>query len=590
MTLAQAIGGAVAVVVGVYMMNSVGHLNDYKASPDVASINFEDSHIAVIQCKFTNCSATSLTDSSMGTSSVYGGALALLQSRQLSSFRQGLLVSSGILRGMIGSNVSAIVLQSSFLLCSAFTNASSVRPGEANGGGGAMYARSVALSNLSVNNSTFIGNSVTVACGATGLPSFSSGGALVVDANNSSRSIFAISNSIFCNCSAGGASISNMAVRGGAIYVSHVADVIFFQSFITNCSIINASSSIDVVSGGSGMSVALAQRTAISYSVFDASGGQDMSETSAGLLILAASSSQSQAAILNCSFNSSQVVLRIMCIDGNLWRRLTGFCVGPDLFLANSEIFQLPSIIQANFLLTGSQLMSLQNPKLISFAGTRLHCALSSFAAFKILAGKFNETWEYYCKPCPPFQISLSANSVALEKLNNAQNVDRCFSASPDSSAFGCPFAVLQCTTYVDVSRGFWTNLSAVGVGDFLPLAKAHRCPLGYCGCPDTANFERRCRLAPLLTINRNSDSLCIKYRTGQLCGGCLPGFTQAMNGRTCISNEVCNKSLWWTWTITILGYAAYSLYIALSSGKRGSGAVSCLFFFPSNVIVCRQS
>jgi hypothetical protein len=54
-----------------------------------------------------------------------------------------------------------------------FSYASSGRLGKANGGGGAIFAKSVALTNFSVAESIFNGISVSVASGTTGLPSFS---------------------------------------------------------------------------------------------------------------------------------------------------------------------------------------------------------------------------------------------------------------------------------------------------------------------------------------------------------------------------------------------------------------------------------
>jgi len=52
------------------------------------------------------------------------------------------------------------------------------------------------------------------------------------------------------------------------------------------------------------------------------------------------------------------------------------------------------------------------------------------------------------------------------------------------------------------------------------------------------------------------------------------------MNDRSCISDETCAKNLWWVWTLSVLGYAAYSLYIVVSCHKRNSGALSCLLFY----------
>ena len=64
------------------------------------------------------------------------------------------------------------------------------------------------------------------------------------------------------------------------------------------------------------------------------------------------------------------------------------------------------------------------------------------------------------------------------------------------------------------------------------------------------------------------------------LCGGCPSNFTQSLDDRTCISNERCSKSLWWVWTLSILGFVAYSLHIVLSCRKLADGAFSCLVFY----------
>jgi hypothetical protein len=52
------------------------------------------------------------------------------------------------------------------------------------------------------------------------------------------------------------------------------------------------------------------------------------------------------------------------------------------------------------------------------------------------------------------------------------------------------------------------------------------------------------------------------------------------MDGKSCISNEECTKHLWWVWTLSILGFAAFSLCIVLSCRKRAGGAVACLLFY----------
>jgi hypothetical protein len=117
--------------------------------------------------------------------------------------------------------------------------------------------------------------------------------------------------------------------------------------------------------------------------------------------------------------------------------------------------------------------------------------------------------------------------------------------------------------------RGFWTDFT--NKSSFPP--QAIRCPPGYCD-----NDARR--LQPPLTIDRNPNSLCSRNRVGNLCGGCPPNFTQSMDERTCIRNEVCMENLWWVWTVSTLGYALYSLFIVLTCGDFGDNALTCLLFY----------
>jgi hypothetical protein len=64
------------------------------------------------------------------------------------------------------------------------------------------------------------------------------------------------------------------------------------------------------------------------------------------------------------------------------------------------------------------------------------------------------------------------------------------------------------------------------------------------------------------------------------LCGGCPCNFTQSIDGKTCISNDDCAKNLGWVWTLSVFGYAAFSLYTVLNCGKYSSGMFSSVLFF----------
>ena len=432
-----------------------------------------------------------------------------------------------------------------------------------------MCAKSVAMTNFSVVMSIFINNSVKV---RSGLSSSSSGGALAVEALEATSSVV-ISRSSFDNCSAAGASISTLAVTGGAVHASRSSSVSVIETNFTNCSVTDTASG-DVVSGGAAMSAALTRDIFIDQCVFDARGSRDDSGTSAGLLVLARNSSFSRVDVSRSIFNASEVVLSVQCVSDNGVRRVGGFCVGPHLLLKNSTLHQVAPQALPDFNSTGSVLMSLRNPASVSFAGTRMHCTNADFSAFKLQPDVPSaKGTEYSCKPCQTFGLSLSANSVFLEQLENARNVSQCIPVSDKLPLLDCPYAVEKCTTFVRVLQGFWTNFSEAG-----KLEPVQRCPRGYCACRDATDGS--CPLPPPLSIDRKPDALCSGNRTGKLCGGCPPSFTHSMNDRSCISDETCAKNLWWVWTLSVLGYAAYSLYIVVSCHKRNSGALSCLLFY----------
>ncbi len=576
MTRVQAIGGAVAVVVGVYMMNSFGTVSSGRVSFGNTSIT--NSVVVFNRNRVTDCTAVSVTDNSLGSSSVFGGAFAILHSPQVSNFRTGVLQPSVGVRDANGFNFTVLIRESHFFECSVFSSALSSQPGGSNGGGGAIYAKSAALTNFSVTESTFNSSIVSVASGATGLPSFSSGGALAVEAGNPRSSIVTISSCTFFSCNVQGVNAANLGVLGGAAHVFRAGHISVTRTSFTNCSVTNADSDAtvgNVISGGSALSAVVTGSMSVFECVFDASGGRDASQTSTGLLVLARNASSAHANVTSCEFKSSTVVFSVKCVDDDGVRRFGGLCIGLNVALRHSRIRLLPLKTEFQFSTQSSELMAFHHQDSVLFTGSSMYCALPQFAAFKIQAGNSSmRSTVYSCRPCPSFRISSTATVVSLEELSTARNVDRCFPVSSDSSVTSaCPFAVADCTTFVFVTAGFWANVSESG-----QLEKAHRCPRGYCGCINATNGA--CPLPPLISINRNPNPLCTGNRTGKLCGGCASGFTQSLDDVTCISNEACSKDLWWVWTLSILGFAAYSLYIVLSSSKRSDGALACLVFY----------
>ena len=101
---------------------------------------------------------------------------------------------------------------------------------------------------------------------------------------------------------------------------------------------------------------------------FDASGGQDSSATSTGLLMLARNSSDTHAYVSGCTFISSMIVLSFRCVGNGDRRRVTP-CVGPEIVLRASRIQQISSPTDLGFNITGSYLMTLQNPQIYFIHG-----------------------------------------------------------------------------------------------------------------------------------------------------------------------------------------------------------------------------
>jgi hypothetical protein len=59
-----------------------------------------------------------------------------------------------------------------------------------------------------------------------------------------------------------------------------------------------------------------------------------------------------------------------------------------------------------------------------------------------------------------------------------------------------------------------------------------------------------------------------------------VAGFTQSMDAESCVSNESCEKSMGWVWTLSILGFIVYSLNVVVTSGGHHDGAIACLLFY----------
>ena len=579
----NAVGGALSAI---YVADSAWGRggNSNSGSSSITGPSYvQNSHIAVISSRFDSCNAGSYT---FGTGSrisplAWGGAIAMY----IAAEKAGNTDSS---------NLTVVIMHSNFSQCKVVAFSTQAPKAQVSlNGGGAVFAIIPSLSKITVKNSTFkssesqvlVGNSdsypaklnillnildakgepidiaETVDTGAT----FSAGGALAIAALALfDSSLVEIESCTFINCTAQGANAGNLAVRGGAVAVDGVSAVTVKKSIFINCQILDASRNSTIgaiVSGGAGMSVGFVRDINIQHCTFNATNGRDSSGSSTGLLVLAPLSTRLH--IKDCQFVSNETVFRFACVDGDGIRSFRCDLLDPSFVsVTDSNVRQTRSKDQ-------QQLISFGKGVQASFTNFSMAC-LPNFTVFKDLSEN-EANIEYSCGTCPLFNISLTGSKVFLENLSSSDQM-KCNSASKEVK-LKCPLGISDCTTFVSVTSGFWTTFANFSNASSL---ETDRCPAGYCGCQSSPS----CPLDPPLTADARQDQLCSGNRTGRLCGGCRPGFTHSGDDKTCIPNEECMKNLWWVWTLSILGYACFGLYIAVSCGEFGENSISCVLFY----------
>lgn len=331
---ADVYGGAIsALFIGAYAW-SVG-LNGQTAK--VGATFVQDSDVVLTSSMFENCVALSFTSGSgsKDSSAVFGGAVAIAQSPQ---FVPNLADSSA--SNNTGFNMTVLIFSSKFFNCLASTFSSDVSPNSARGGGGAVSAKSPALSNLTVRHVTFNSCCVQVLSGtieqaqipvvlppswaarstnsADAVTPISAGGALAVEASGSGFTAVEIASISFFNCSAQGANAGNLAVRGGAVAVARAASVVAKNCNFIKCEISDAvrSNSISgIVSGGAGMIAVLVRNVDLYNCSFDATNSRDSSESSTGLLVLSSALTSTRLHVEKSAFVSNAAVFRYKCVN-----------------------------------------------------------------------------------------------------------------------------------------------------------------------------------------------------------------------------------------------------------------------------------
>jgi hypothetical protein len=342
----------------------------------------------------------------------------------------------------------------------------------------------------------------------------------------------------FTRCHAQGVPQSNnVFVSGGGLHIQAADSFSFQNGFISNCSVDDAFSTF-LQSGGGALSTQNVSVVRISDSIF-----LDNSDS---------------------SFSGSIVL-----------QQLKEDC-GMNVTMDRSRVFVQPNT---------RELMSLSKASVFHADNSSLNCLnFTDNVAILISGAALAPYVTFSCKSCQrPFDIAQTSRTLDLSKFHSVKNLgERLCQSTASSDLQQCPFGVPFCSTIVNIAVGFWASFSADG-----KLRDATRCPRNYCGCRNIPNYNFSfCQLEPPFSPTfqpdvRTNDNLCNGNRNGVLCGSCKSGFTQSLDGYSCISNEECQKNVGWTWAASIIGYGIYSLYIVTSSLQASNlGLIQCVLFY----------
>jgi hypothetical protein len=573
--MAIAYGGGMSLVVGSYSYSYVLYIGSSGVGGSFISGNLLVSayHVQVSNSSFQRCKVVSSFESSQDTRS-YGGAVAIVY--EAFEFPQNRSKSglATVQSSYVGINFT------NFSDCSCSSQSSTCASGSVDALGGAVL---LSVPNCAVTAvANIFTNSSVEALGAA--PSSLSraqclgGGLSVIHAGS-----VAVKSSHFLNCRARGiVEANNVRVSGGGVYVQGSQSLTLESTSVASSSVAHALSPALLLSGGGALCSHNVPLVILSDSAFfnnsDSSltavvfmlqqcmeCGMLVNITNGSILSTSPSISTTLPALnISCGFNCSleqQTRITLSIINSTV--------------LAQSADNQFRS----------ASVLSIPRWLLVSAMNSFVDCTFRGTDALAVHSANNSDDaiFSVYCAPCDkPFEIALTSSRLNLADFSSVRQQVSCRSmnlkSGSSSSVQRCPYGISYCSTIVTVTEGFWANFTADGsVGD------AIMCPANYCGCPSSSNTTG-CRLHPMFSPEfqkLGTDALCKHHRTGTLCGGCEFGFTQSLNGYSCISNEVCQRNMGWVWTVAVLGYFIYSIYIVRSSFKRRSGGlIMCLLFY----------
>jgi hypothetical protein len=557
-------GGGASLAVGAYTYG--------RSSTVLGSTMIIDTIYSISSNVFTYSSVLSQTFGTSNGASAYGGAFSVVHNSSLfpshfSSVAQAIGASS-VLR----------FNNCSFSESSTTISSASCASGASNAAGGAVFAL---VPSLAVDFIASVFSNATAS--TTGAASSSStynlgGGISIFQAGN----VYTTSTN-FTRCHAQGLPQSNnILVSGGGLHIQD-SDSFFFQyGSIINCSVDSAFSTF-LQSGGGALRTQNVPFVQISESSF-----RDNSDSSFSGII---SVQQSRHELgMNVTMDRSLVFVKPSITPG-LYISCGSTCSRSQQQRINIRFqnFNVSAYSEARAIQSDtSAIMSLPKSSVVyADRNSSLNCLFNFNNNAAILVTTTGAAFSAYltlsCAPCARFfEIALTSRTLNLIHFQSVTNFGQPLCrATASTDLQQCPYGFAFCSTILNVSVGFWASFSADGM-----LSDATLCPQNYCGCRNIPDYNHSsCSLAPPFSPEfqpdlRISDNLCKGNRAGVLCGGCKPGFTQSLDGYSCISNEECENNVVWTWTVSIIGYAIYSVYIVISSLRKSDGLITSMLLY----------
>jgi hypothetical protein len=566
---ANVYGGGMSVAVGAYSYCWIESSALSSSSSDVSGNTIVSTTSYIISViTLTSCSVLSETSGTSNGASAYGGALSFVHNASLFP-----LSSVQSVAPVIGVSSVLRVNNCSFLHLKSATASTSCAAGASNVAGGAVFALVPSLV-VDVIASVFTNATASTSCAASSSSTYSLGGGMsIFQAGN-----VKVTSTKFTRCRAQGVPQStNVFVSGGGLHIQASDSFLFQNGSITDCSVRDAFSTF-LQCGGGALGTQNISFIRISDSIFrdnsdSSSSGSivlqhfkddlGMNVTMDRSLVLV-QPSNTPALNISCGNNCSQLLQQRI----KIWVKkinISAYSESRALQYDSSALMSQPasSVMYSDRYSSLNCLFNFTNNGAIVITNTG-----SNFLTF-------------FCAPCArPFEIAQTSRTLDFSNHQNVTNLGQMVCKTiPSTNLQQCPYGVAFCSTIVNISVGFWASFSADGI-----LSFATRCPRNYCGCRNIPDYrDPFCQLEPPLSPRFEadvhvSDNLCNGNRTGVLCGGCKLGFTQSLDGYSCVRNDDCIVG--WTWAVSIIGYFIYSLYIVISALQDSDGLISCLLFY----------